>query len=141
MENFYTDLKADIPEAEIQIIEDSIKVIFNGASFFNVGETDLLESTYPLFTRFANVLNNYPNTHVLVLGHTDSGGDEAKNLSISEARAKSAMNELIKNNVSTSRLSAWGMGETAPAYDNETEEGRAKNRRIEFILLYGEAKE
>ncbi len=141
MQKFYTDLKSSISEAEIQIIEDSIKVIFSGATFFDVGKTELLPSTYPLFKRFADVLNKYPNTHVLVLGHTDSGGDEAKNLSISESRAKSAMEELIKNGVSAARLSSWGMGESAPAYDNETEEGRAKNRRIEFILLYGAQEE
>ncbi len=141
MEKFYTDLKTSIPEAEVQIIEDSIKVIFNGASFFDIGKTDLLPTTFPLFTRFSNVLNKYPNTHVLVLGHTDSGGDEDKNLSLSEKRAASAKNELIKNNVDPNRLSSWGMGETVPVYDNNTAEGRAKNRRIEFIILYGSATE
>ncbi len=137
MQDFYSDIKKNIPEAEVQIIEDSIKVIFAGASFFDVGETELLMSTYPLFTRFSNVLNTYPNTHVLILGHTDSGGDENKNLSLSEARAKSALLELVKNNVEQKRLSSWGMGETNPVFDNDTEEGRARNRRIEFILLYG----
>ncbi len=141
MDKFYADLKSNIPEAEIQIIEDSIKVIFQGASFFKVGETELLPSTYPLFKRFANVLNTYGNTHVLIMGHTDSGGDQDQNMALSEARAKSARDELIKNGVDPKRLSSWGMGENSPVSDNETDEGRAKNRRIEFIILYGTGEE
>ncbi len=141
MQNFYTDVKDLLPEAEIQIVEDSIKVIFSGATFFEVGETDLMPETYPLFKRFASVLEKYNNTHVLVLGHTDSGGDEQKNLELSNKRALSAKNQLIKEGVNEGRLSSWGMGETAPVYDNNTEEGRAKNRRIEFIILYGEKEE
>lgn len=138
MEQFYTEIKEILPEAEVQIIEDSIKVIFNGATFFNTGDVVLLPETHPMFERFANVLTKYSNTHVLILGHTDSMGDDNKNLELSNKRAQNAKKQLLYNNISQYRLSSWGMGEISPAYDNETEDGRARNRRIEFIILYGQ---
>jgi OOP family OmpA-OmpF porin len=73
-------------------------------------------------------------TSVLVVGHTDSTGDAAYNLSLSERRAKSVMDYLVSQGVDSGILSSKGMGESAPVADNNTAEGRAKNRRVELKL-------
>ncbi len=136
MHDMFTDIKKAVPDAEIQIVEDSIKMIFRGATFFNSGETDLLESNYPKFKRLADVLNKYTKTQILILGHTDDTGSDEANMKLSEARALSAKDRLIYEKVEPARLSSWGMGETSPVADNSTPEGQAQNRRLEFVILY-----
>jgi OmpA-OmpF porin, OOP family len=67
-----------------------------------------------------------------IVGHTDSSGDETKNRQLSEDRAASVRNFLVDRGVNPSSLSSYGLGSDQPLADNATEEGRAKNRRIEF---------
>ncbi len=136
MDNMFTEINSALPDAEMQIVEDSIKVIFNGATFFNSGEAVLLPSNFPKFQRFADVLNKYSRTQVLILGHTDNAGSDDANMELSEKRARSAKDQLILDKVDPKRLFSWGMGETKPVADNSTPEGKAKNRRLEFVIVY-----
>ncbi|HOE96997.1 MAG TPA: OmpA family protein [Candidatus Sumerlaeota bacterium] len=80
----------------------------------------------------AAVLLEYPDSDVLVKGYASSEGAEAYNLELSERRAKAVQNELIANRVSASRIQAIGFGEADPIASNETEAGRALNRRVEI---------
>jgi len=77
---------------------------------------------------------NCPNASISVEGHTDSQGDDAMNLNLSEQRAQAVVSYLVNNGVSGNRLSSIGYGETSPIGDNATPEGRAMNRRIEFTV-------
>lgn len=83
----------------------------------------------------AQTLKNQSNLSVLVAGHTDSNGDDAYNLSLSQQRAESVRQYLIGRGVPASRLSAQGFGESQPAESNDTAAGRAANRRVEFRLV------
>ncbi|MCW8848789.1 MAG: OmpA family protein [Melioribacteraceae bacterium] len=85
----------------------------------------------------ADVLNRYPEEKFEVLGHTDSWGSDAYNLDLSERRAKSVKKYLMAKGVNGDRLFTAGCGERMPVADNNTEAGRAINRRIEFSIYDG----
>jgi outer membrane protein OmpA-like peptidoglycan-associated protein len=82
----------------------------------------------------ARSLNNYPNTTVQVVGHTDNTGDAAYNQRLSEQRAQSVASVLINGGVAPSRLNIVGRGENNPIASNQTAEGRQQNRRVEIII-------
>jgi outer membrane protein OmpA-like peptidoglycan-associated protein len=82
----------------------------------------------------ARSLNNYPNTTVQVIGHTDSTGDAAFNQTLSEQRAQSVASVLISSGVAPGRIQTIGRGENAPIATNQTAEGRQQNRRVEIII-------
>ena len=82
----------------------------------------------------ANILKQYPETVILIEGHTDSVGTEAYNLDLSNRRANAVKNILVQNGVSSTRLEAIGYGESKPIASNETADGRQKNRRVEIKI-------
>ena len=137
MQEMYTSLIAELShEAEVAIVEDSIKVIFFNGISFNVNETTIRKEFYPYFKRFAKVLNQYLNTTILITGHADSTGDKKTNIEISQKRADNAKNILQNFDVKEERIYTLGHGATLPLSNNNTLAGRAKNRRIEFVILY-----
>jgi outer membrane protein OmpA-like peptidoglycan-associated protein len=87
-----------------------------------------------IIKQFARFLKSHNTIEVLIQGHTDDVGDDAKNLTLSQNRAGAVMNYLIELGVSNKRLSAIGYGETQPKVDNINEENRAINRRTEFLI-------
>lgn len=91
---------------------------------------DLQRDIYTL----AGSLNRYPNTTVDVVGHTDNTGDANYNQNLSQARANSVSSVLIGAGVPRARINAYGRGEDVPITSNLTADGRAKNRRVEFII-------
>ncbi|MFQ6554071.1 OmpA family protein [Aestuariibius insulae] len=82
----------------------------------------------------ASNLQQYPNTRVNVIGHTDNVGEAAYNQGLSERRARSVANVLINSGVSSSRIAATGRGESQPVATNLTPEGRQQNRRVEVVI-------
>ena len=101
----------------------------------------------PLFASGSDVIQSYvaidhvvatvrqrPQANILIMGHTDSQGSDSYNQNLSERRAQAVATYLIKQGVDQDRLSWLGMGETAPVADNATVEGRAQNRRVEFVI-------
>ncbi len=84
------------------------------------------------------ILNKYPDTNIEVQGHTDNTGTDAHNMTLSENRANAVANYLKSNGVASSRVTTKGFGESAPKYDNNTEDGRAQNRRVEFLISANE---
>ena len=138
MQDIYNDLKKALPnnEAEVVVLEDSVKVIFKNAVLFPVAQAEILEEMYPSFERFAKVLNKYVNTNMIITGHTDNTGTREGNRILSEERAQNTKRLLMTYNVDGERMTPMGQGELVPIADNDTAAGRAKNRRIEFIILY-----
>ena len=80
------------------------------------------------------VLGKYEKYSIVIEGHTDSTGDEEYNLLLSKRRAASVGNYLIENGIDSNRLSYKGYGSKYPIDTNETEEGKERNRRVEFLL-------
>lgn len=89
--------------------------------------------SYSILNVVAQVLSDYPDTAVEVQGHTDSVGNDAYNLELSQARADSVRAYLIERGIASARLTARGYGETRPIESNRTSRGRAINRRVEFV--------
>jgi outer membrane protein OmpA-like peptidoglycan-associated protein len=78
-------------------------------------------------------MKNSPDLKLSVEGHTDNVGNPKANKTLSEARAKSVIAEIVKQGIDATRLSAAGFGQDKPIADNKTEEGKAKNRRVELV--------
>lgn len=103
--------------------------------FFETGKSDLKSSSYSELDKLVELLNDNANIRMEIIGHTDNVGDAQSNLDLSVNRAKAVSTYLSSKGIVSSRLSHSGKGETQPIADNETEEGRAQNRRTEFKVL------
>ena len=101
---------------------------------FNKNSTTLTDSAKEVLDDVAAAILGYNDLVVEIAGHTDSSGDAVRNLRLSKQRATAVQDYLLERNVPGNRLSPIGYGETAPISDNDTDAGRAANRRIEFNL-------
>ncbi len=138
MQKTYNDIKNTLSEADVIMIEDSIKVLFpNNIVYEKSSDTPTSNYQNPLI-KFAVLLKKYFKTEILITGHTDSHGNKDKNRKISSARAKNILTFISSHGVAENRLQALGLGDLSPIASNDTDEGRAKNRRVEFVVLYKE---
>lgn len=102
---------------------------------FSTDSYELQENSKLILTRFSDYLKENASFKIAIHGHTDDQGDDAKNLSLSENRAKSVVKFLMEQGITSERLSSKGFGETKPKVPNTSAENRAKNRRTEFLLV------
>ncbi len=102
---------------------------------FETGGTQLTAASRYELTNLVDILKKYPAVRIEVSGHTDNTGDAAVNLQLSRDRANVVYQELTKNGIEASRLTASGYGSTRPVATNDTEAGRQQNRRTEFKIL------
>jgi len=100
---------------------------------FETAKSDIKPESQVIISQLAEMLLQNPSLNISIEGHTDNVGGDKTNLPLSEARAKSVMNALISKGINSSRLKAKGWGQSKPIGDNNTEEGRAKNRRVEIV--------
>jgi cytochrome c oxidase subunit 2 len=102
---------------------------------FETGSAKLTALSRYELDNIVSTLNKYPNMTIEVAGHTDNVGDDAQNLSLSDSRSKSVFEYLVGKGIDAGRMRAKGYGENRPIESNDTEDGRAKNRRTEFQIL------
>ncbi len=133
LDNQAAELDA-IPGAEVEKRDDSILVNFSSQLLFDSGSSSLHPGAYDRLRPLARTLNNYPESQVIIKGHTDSMGSESYNQRLSEERADRVRGFLISEGVVPSRISALGFGESLPVATNATDTGRAQNRRVELEL-------
>ena len=108
--------------------------------YFSSGRDRILSKSYPVLDAVADVLTRQKGVKkVSIEGHTDSQGDDERNLSLSQRRAEAVVKYLVDKGIAEDRLEAVGLGETQPVGDNETSEGREQNRRVEFKITEQEA--
>jgi OmpA-OmpF porin, OOP family len=100
---------------------------------FDSGKATIRPDSQPIVAQILALLQNNPGLSVSVEGHTDNVGVPGANKRLSEARAKAVVASLVAKGISASRLTAIGFGQDRPVADNATEEGRAKNRRVELV--------
>ena len=105
---------------------------YQGEIFFDVNSSTVKSEAYPMLDEAVKVLRNNPDLNVEIQGHTDNTGTAKYNLWLSQKRAESAMNYLVDKGIDPGRLTAKGYGFEQPVASNDTPEGRAKNRRVEF---------
>jgi OOP family OmpA-OmpF porin len=101
---------------------------------FDTGKDTLQPSSQEQLNNVVAILKAYPNVHVKIGGYTDNTGNAAANLKLSDDRAKNVMNALVTGGIDPTRLEAKGYGEEHPVASNDTEEGRAQNRRISLLV-------
>lgn len=102
--------------------------------YFDSGKDIVKPQSYGAIKEIANILSENPNVKVLVVGHTDSDGDNAMNLDLSKRRAENVKKVLVSEfKIAENLITTDGKGETEPIADNKTVENKAKNRRVEFI--------
>jgi outer membrane protein OmpA-like peptidoglycan-associated protein len=121
------------PPKRVQVTDKKIEI--SEIVQFETNKAVLLPQSEQLLKEVAEALKEHPQIEsVDVEGHTDSQGGDKSNMKLSEARAKTVRDFLIKEGIDGSRLVAKGFGETKPMAGNDTEEGRYKNRRVEFEI-------
>ncbi len=103
--------------------------------FYSSNSADITQQSKAILTEFALYLQENDSMRIAIHGHTDNVGKDEKNLVLSADRAFSVKQYLETQGVNGSRIEYKGFGETVPFASNETEEGRAKNRRTEFLIL------
>ena len=102
---------------------------------FEFNKAKLLPESYPILLNALDVLNSHPEMKVEIQGHTDSLGPDEFNMKLSEKRAQIVKDYLVSKGINPDRLFVKGFGKAKPVADNDTAEGRALNRRIEFKVL------
>lgn len=132
------EMKEVLGDAEVRREGEGIVINFKEKVLFSFNSSDLGGSAQGNLDKLVNILNKYPDTNIEVIGHTDSKGTDEYNQSLSERRANAVTTYLRNHNITTTRLKARGMGESDPVAGNETDDGRAQNRRVEFVITANE---
>ena len=114
---------------------DNIMLDMPSGITFAFNSSDVNSQFYPVLDKVAATLNEYNQTTINVAGHTDSVGSDSYNQKLSEQRASSVARYLQSRGVANQRLQTTGYGESRPVDSNETESGRANNRRVEITLV------
>ena len=122
------------PQKRVEVRED--RIVINEKIQFAVDSAKILEASHDLLNEVAKVIKDHPKIKKIhIEGHASAEGSDAHNLTLSKKRANAVMKYLTKTGgIAKDMLSAEGYGETRPIADNETEEGREKNRRVEFMI-------
>jgi len=128
------EIDQSIPGAKVERVGEGIQVTFESGLLFDF-DSDVIKPTAAAnLQELARSLNKFGNSNILIVGHTDSQGDDAYNMSLSQRRANSASAYLQSQGVPSTRISTSGRGEAEPVASNDTEAGRAQNRRVEVAI-------
>lgn len=112
-------------------------IIIHQQIFFEFNRSVIRRQSFPILDTIAQVLRDYPDIRIEVQGHTDSRGNDAFNMRLSQGRSEAVRTYLVQQGIDGSRLTAQGYGETQPIESNSTATGRALNRRVEFVRTDG----
>ena len=129
-----TSLTRQLENLQLRQTESGV-VVTLGDVLFASGQMQLVEGGLASLEEVVDLLQTEPDKKIRVEGHTDSRGDAEANLQLSDQRANAVMEALVSLGVAADRVTALGMGEDFPIASNEDEEGRARNRRVDVILL------
>lgn len=133
------EIKETLPGAEVERVGEGIKVTLNENTVnFDFNSATLTSTAKANLDKLITVLKNNPDTNINIYGYTDSVGSDSYNLTLSGKRADAVKAYLTSKGVSSSRLFTQGMGEANPVASNDTDAGRAKNRRVEFAITANE---
>jgi outer membrane protein OmpA-like peptidoglycan-associated protein len=135
MDRQAAEIERDIEGARVERIGEGIKITFDSGILFEVNKADLQSVAQENLVQLSGILLKYEDTNVLIEGHTDSDGSEEHNLQLSERRARSVSSFLAGHEVSSPRMSIVGYGESQPAVENTTVEGKRENRRVEIAIM------
>jgi outer membrane protein OmpA-like peptidoglycan-associated protein len=133
--NEFAETPDGCPQKYELIVITKDKIELKQTIFFAFNKATIKPVSFPLLDEVALALTDNPNIRVSIEGHTDSVGNDKRNLKLSEKRADAVREYLIKKGIQPERLGSKGFGETVPISDNRTKEGRDQNRRVEFVIV------
>ncbi len=132
------EIKNTVPDAKVERVGEGIVVEFSSNVLFGFDSKNLSNDAKTNLDKLVKVLNVYPDTDIEIQGHTDSKGSESYNQKLSKSRAQEVSVYLVNNGIKRDRISTKGFGESIAKYDNNTENGRSQNRRVEFLISANE---
>ena len=132
------ELKQAVPTAQVERVGEGINLTFESGLMFKINSAEISESYKNDLNSAAEVFVKYPETNILIEGHTDDTGSDDLNMTLSEKRALAVKSYLASKGVADSRLTAKWYGESQPKYPNTSEENRQKNRRVELAVYANE---
>lgn len=139
-------IKTEMPGAKVERIGEGIRVTFDEANpdgskagvYFSTNKFDITPNAKLGLDRLIKIFNEYPETNLLIEGHTDDVGTDAYNLGLSQRRAEAVSNYLRNSGIASARLITKWYGESQPVADNATAANKALNRRVEFVITANE---
>lgn len=129
------EMNEELEGVTIQRVEEGIAVSFDSGLLFGFDSSTLRPEARENLEKLSQIINRDDDTILMIVGHTDSTGDENYNMRLSERRAQSAANFMISEGLSRDRVQIEGRGELEPIADNETETGQQENRRVEVAIF------
>ncbi|MDO7846853.1 OmpA family protein [Hymenobacter sp. M29] len=138
MDKAAEELQTDMKGARVERVGEGIKITFDSGILFDTNSATLRPASESDISKMAAVLQKYPDTNVLIEGHTDNTGSDAINQPLSERRAQAVATSTMAKGVAASRITTNGYGSTQPVGDNTTVEGRQANRRVEIAIYANE---
>ncbi len=129
-----------VPGAEVKRVGEGIHIIFDDKSGVNFAfdSAELTPDSKKNLDAVAEIFLEFPDTELMIEGHTDSVGDDNYNMKLSKRRADAVASYLKAKGVSSNRFKVEAFGETRPRFENDTKEGQAKNRRVEIGVTANE---
>ncbi len=128
-----------VPGAQVERVGEGIKVVLNENTVnFNFDSAELTSTAKANLDKIAKVFIDNPKTLITLYGYTDSVGKDEYNMKLSRSRANAVKSYLGSKGIGVKRITAQGMGEADPIASNDTKEGQAKNRRVEFGIMANE---
>ncbi|NEM96909.1 OmpA family protein [Pontibacter burrus] len=138
MDKQAAELQRDLENAKVERVGEGIKITFNSGILFATNSSDLQSNARTEITQLAQTLQKYPDTNILIEGHTDNTGARDLNQRLSERRAESVSNFLSQQGVARNRMTTQGYAFDQPVADNSTAAGRQQNRRVEIAIFANE---
>lgn len=134
-------IESEIPGAEVTRVGEGINVTFdeNSGVYFATDKYNINDRSAETLRRLSAIFKEYPNSNILIEGHTDNVGSDDYNMGLSRRRAEAVASYLVTNGISSGRLTTQWYGESQPKADNSTATGRAQNRRVELAIVANEA--
>lgn len=132
------ELEEDLEGAEVDRVGEGIAVKFDNSLMFDFDSAQLRSTARSELAKLSGNLQEYPNTDLVIVGHTDAVGSDEYNLGLSQRRAASARDYLVAQGISPSRITTVGKGEREPIASNDTDAGRQQNRRVEVAIYANE---
>jgi outer membrane protein OmpA-like peptidoglycan-associated protein len=129
------ELKQAVPTAQVERVGEGINLTFESGLLFKINSSEISDSYKSDLSSVAEVFKKYPETNIVIEGHTDDTGTDEYNMTLSEKRAKSVQAFLFSKGVAENRMTAKWYGETQPKYPNDSEANRQKNRRVELAVF------
>ena len=133
------ELEQNIKGAKVERVGEGIQVTFDSGLLFDYDSDAVKADARTNLRELAASLDKYPDSDVLIVGHTDSDGPDEYNQRLSERRARSAAAYLVAQGVGGSRVGTHGLGETEPVAGNDSAAGKAANRRVEVAIYASKA--